>query len=360
MPTLSTAVLEMDRGRPLQHTRVTVEPLPPPGPGQLVLAVERFGMSSNNLTYALLGDLLGHWAPFPAADGWGRVPAWGVATVVAGDPALAPVGARFTGYLPMATHVLVRAVAAHPGLLEISAGRAAMLPMYRELRRIDTDPTWRADLVDAEVVMLPVSPAAGLLDDDLLRAGTRHVVVSSASSKTALGVGRLLVGRGVRVTGLSARARARTVASVGAFDQVLPYDDLAALPVEQDTTYLDVAGDPAIARALAERLGPALTRSIAVGGSRLAALGGLPAPDATMPGPPVVRFSVGERAVELTGRLGRAAVDQVERDARRILVPWADTTFRVHHVDGLQAAGDAWRRLGSGSPGALEALTVIP
>lgn len=325
-----------------------------------MLAVERFGLSSNNVTYALLGDVLGHWDPFPAADGWGRVPVWGVATAVAGDPALAPIGARFVGYLPMATHVVISAVAAHPGLHEISAERAGMLPMYRELRRIDTDPTWNDDLIDAEVLMLPVSPAAGLLDDDLLRSGTEHVVISSASSKTSLGVGRLLVGRGVRVTGLSARARVRTAASVGAFDEVLSYDDVAALPVEENTTYLDVAGDPAIVRAVAERLGPALTHSIAVGGSRLAALGGLPAPDLTLPGPTAVRFSVGKRKIELTGRLGRAAVDQIEENARRTLVPWAAEALRVHHVDGLRAAGDAWRSIGSGRTGALDALVVIP
>lgn len=360
MPTLRAAVLEVPRDRPLEQTRVTDEPLPPPGPGQLVLAVERFGLSSNNLSYALLGDMLGHWAPFPAADGWGRVPAWGVATVVAGDPALAPVGARFAGYLPMATHVVVHAVAAPPGLQDISAERAGMLPMYRQLRRIDTDPTWREDLVDAEVLMLPVYPTAGLLGDDLRRAGATHVVISSASSKTSLGVGRLLVERGVHVTGLSARARVQTAASVGAYDQVLPYDDLAALPVAESTTYVDVAGDPAIVRAVAERLGTALTRHIALGGTRLAALGGLPAPDPTLPGPPAVQFSVGQREIDLTERLGRAAVDQIEQSARRTLVPWAGKSLTVHHVDGLEAAGDTWKRIGSGSMGALDALTVIP
>lgn len=62
-------VLEVLRDRPLERTRVAVETLPAPGPGQVLLAVDRFGLSSNNLSYALLGDMLGHWAPFPAADG---------------------------------------------------------------------------------------------------------------------------------------------------------------------------------------------------------------------------------------------------------------------------------------------------
>lgn len=353
-------VLEVLRDQPLEHIRVAAETLPPPGQGQVVLAVERFGLSSNNLTYALLGDMLGHWAPFPAAAGWGRVPVWGAATVVAGDPAVALVGARFVGYLPMATRVMMRAVAAHPGLRDVSVERTGMLPLYRELRRIDIDPTWSDDLIDAEVLMLPVYKPAGLLDDDLRRAGTRHVVISSASSKTSMGIARLLVDRGVHVTGLSGRARAQTAASVGAFAQVLPYDDLDAIPVSEDTTYVDVAGDPAVARAVHERLGSALSHSIAVGGSHLAALGGPPAPDPTLPGPPIVRFSVGQREVELTEQLGRAAVDQIEQDARQVLVPWADRTLRVQHVDGLEAARDAWTRIGLGNLGALDAITVSP
>lgn len=73
----AASVLEVDRERPLSDTRVVSENLPEPGPGQVTLDVEAFGLSSNNISYALLGDLLGHWRPFPAAGRWGRAPAWG-------------------------------------------------------------------------------------------------------------------------------------------------------------------------------------------------------------------------------------------------------------------------------------------
>jgi hypothetical protein len=353
-------VLEVPRHQPLQHTRIVTETLPLPEQGQITLAVERFGLSANNLSYALLGDMLGHWTPFPAAAGWGRVPAWGVGTVLVGDPAVAPVGARYLGYLPMATHVGMRAVDARPGLRDVSSERASMLPMYRQLRRVDTDPTWDDALIDAEVLMQPVYPPAGLLDDDLRRAGTQHVIISSASSKTSMGMGRLLVERGVHVTGLSRGTNTRDAASVGAFDQVLPYDDLSAIPLNDDTTYVDVAGDPAITRAVHERLGARLSHSIAVGGSHLAALGGIPAPDPNMPGPMIVRFSVGQRETELTGQHGRDAVDEIKQNARRKLVPWADEALTVQHLTGLQAAQDAWDRIGRGSLAALNAITVTP
>ena len=40
-----------------------------------LLRVDRFGLSANNVTYAVLGDQLGYWRLFPAPSGWGLVPA---------------------------------------------------------------------------------------------------------------------------------------------------------------------------------------------------------------------------------------------------------------------------------------------
>lgn len=360
MPETPAVVLEVFRDHPLERVRLTAETLPPPGPGQVVLAVDRFGLSANNVVYAVLGDVLGHWAPFPAAPGWGRVPAWGAATVIGGDPAVASVGARFVGYLPMATHFTMRAVAAHPGLQDVSGDRDGLLPLYRELRRIDTDPTWSEERIDAEVLMLPIVRAAAILDGDLRRAGTRHVVISSASSKTSISTALLLAKRGVRVTGLSGRGRVQAAASVGAFAEVLPYDSVHAIPVTEEMALVDVAGDPAVVRSIHERAGSALARSIAVGGSHLPALGGMPTPDTTLPGPPVEQFKVGQREVELAEELGRPAVDEFEERARQVLVPWAHARLSVQHVDGIAGAQEAWARLVSGTLRALDAITVSP
>ena len=46
-----------------------------------MLSVECFGLSSNNITYAVMGDAMSYWDFFEAEDGWGRVPVWGFATV---------------------------------------------------------------------------------------------------------------------------------------------------------------------------------------------------------------------------------------------------------------------------------------
>lgn len=71
----------------LSVTRVTEAELGPPGPGEVLFEVERFGFSANNVTYALLGEALRYWDLFPAEPGWGRIPVWGYLRVAAGAAA---------------------------------------------------------------------------------------------------------------------------------------------------------------------------------------------------------------------------------------------------------------------------------
>ena len=52
-----------------QH-RVTTGPVPmPQAPGQVCFRIDRFALTSNNITYALIGDMLGYWTFFPAGGG---------------------------------------------------------------------------------------------------------------------------------------------------------------------------------------------------------------------------------------------------------------------------------------------------
>lgn len=158
----STAI-EVALAAPLQATRIVTEQLAEPSAGELVLEVERFGLSGNNVSYAKLGNQfgLGYWRPLPAEDGWGRVPAWRVARVVAGDPALADIGERFVGLVPMAQRMRLHAVRTGSGLMETSASREGMLPLYRQMRRVGTDPTWREEYLDVNIVLRPAYPPHG-------------------------------------------------------------------------------------------------------------------------------------------------------------------------------------------------------
>ena len=65
-------------------------------PGEVRLTIDRFALTSNNISYALSGDFLDYWGFFPAAEGWGRLPAMGYGVVSeTANPDIAIVGRYF-------------------------------------------------------------------------------------------------------------------------------------------------------------------------------------------------------------------------------------------------------------------------
>ena len=41
------------------------------------MRVDRFALTANNITYAVMGNQLKYWSLFPAPSGFGIVPVWG-------------------------------------------------------------------------------------------------------------------------------------------------------------------------------------------------------------------------------------------------------------------------------------------
>ena len=61
--------------------------------GDVLLSVEQFAFTANNMTYALIGASTGwYWDFFPAARGWGRIPVWGFGKVVASEVSDVEIG----------------------------------------------------------------------------------------------------------------------------------------------------------------------------------------------------------------------------------------------------------------------------
>ena len=76
-------------------------------PGEVLVRIDRFAFTANNVTYGAVGDMIGYWNFFPAREGWGRIPVWGFAEVVASRHDGVPVGERIYGYLPMSSYVVL-------------------------------------------------------------------------------------------------------------------------------------------------------------------------------------------------------------------------------------------------------------
>ena len=79
----------------------------------LLVKVTKFAFTANNITYAVLGDHLKYWQLFPAPEGFGNVPVWGLGEVIASKHPGIAAGETLFGYFPMATHLVIEAADVH-------------------------------------------------------------------------------------------------------------------------------------------------------------------------------------------------------------------------------------------------------
>jgi len=92
--------LEIDRSN-IRHFRMHTSKSVALAPGEVRLTLERFALTSNNISYALSGDFLDYWGFFPAEAGWGRLPAMGYGIVSeSANPDIAE-GGRYFGFFPV-------------------------------------------------------------------------------------------------------------------------------------------------------------------------------------------------------------------------------------------------------------------
>ena len=250
-------VFEVSRGD-LSQTRVVAAGAGEPREGEVLFEVERFGFSANNITYALLGEAARYWDLFPAEPGWGRIPAWGYLRVVASAvPGVEP-GRRALGLVPMGTRVLLRAGRVRPATFtEQSAHRSGLSSVYNVYSWADGAGT---ESDDALLVLRPVFWLSFMLDDYLSGRPAAPVIVTSASSKAALGLAWLLRRRGIPVTGLTGHAGF----AARHYDQVLGYDEVEAL-APADAVLVDIAGNAAVRDRVRRHLGGRLAETVVAG-----------------------------------------------------------------------------------------------
>src|SRR5690606_39606561 len=106
--------------------------VPEPADGEVVLALDRFSLTTNNITYAAYGDAIGYWRVFPTGrDDYGLMPVWGFADVAASRAPGIAVGARVFGFFPMADTLVVQAEEVGPrGLADAGPWRQAVPELH--------------------------------------------------------------------------------------------------------------------------------------------------------------------------------------------------------------------------------------
>ncbi len=324
--------LLVDRGDLTKTQLAPLDPDAPLGDGEALLEVESFALTANNVTYGAVGDQIGYWRFFPAPTGWGRIPVWGFARVVRSRVAAAPEGLRLFGYWPMSSHVVARFDKRPGGYVEISPHRAELPPTYNAYQEAAPGPDddWRS-------LLRPLLMTSFLIDDQLSEAPLKTLVLSSASSKTAMGLAWLARRRGLRVIGLTSPAHVATLNATGLYDEVIAYGDVGTLRAEAPAAYVDFAGRATVTADVHAALGEALTTSVGVGLTHWDSMAGpRPAPV----GPAPVFFFAPDRIRQRMKDWGPAELDARFAAALSAFVagnPWLK--LKVH------AGPDALQRL---------------
>lgn len=250
--------------------------------GTVLMRVDRFALTSNNVTYAAFGDAMSYWGFFPThEEGWGCIPTWGFGTVVDANGTDVEDGDRYYGYFPMASHVVVRpGRIRETGFIDDIAHRQSLPRLYNQYTRCATDPLYDAAHEELQMLFRPLFITSFVLDDFLADGdffGTRAVLISSASSKTAYGLAWQLSQRraagGPEVIALTSSRNAEFVTSLGCYDRVITYEALEVLDPAMPVAYVDFAGDRAFRRRLHKHFTESMRLSLAVGSSHVEAMG---------------------------------------------------------------------------------------
>ncbi|EFQ30521.1 hypothetical protein CGRA01v4_13433 [Colletotrichum graminicola] len=202
------------------HETLTVDiPMPRLAASSIRIRTSLIGITSNNFTYATLGDMLQWWntwpvpidgpAPYNNRDEWGIVPAWGFARVLESTVDAIQTGGLLYGFWPTSSHPFdMRLEPAEPKghFREISEHRQGLGSIYNHYNLVDESaqseefrawfanvyPPWNGGYVlnrftyptDFKPVH-PLGQGAGEWTDQDADLSSAMVVSLSAASRTA-------------------------------------------------------------------------------------------------------------------------------------------------------------------------------
>ena len=281
------------------ETRIVESPhADPPGEGEVLMRLERFGLTTNNISYTAFGDTeLKYWDFFPTGDpDWGHMPVWGIAEVSASSIGGVAVGERFYGYYPIAAAIRMRPDRVTPrGFIDAMPHRKALVSAYNHYTRCSADPGFSGEHADYQMLLRPLFITSFVLADFLRDQGffgASRVVVSSASSKTAFGTASCLRGAAdIEVVALTSARNRGFVESLGCYARALDYDAVESLSRDVPTVYLDFSGDGALRSRIHAHLGSSLVYDCSAGWAQTPRL----ADAESIPGPQPVFFFAPEQ-----------------------------------------------------------------
>lgn len=233
--------------------------------GEILVQIEKFAYSANNITYAVAGDRIGYWHFFPAvgqdAEGWGVIPVWGFAQVKESTVAEIPVGDRLFGYFPPAKYLKMT-----PGrisdqqFIDVATHRSKLPMGYNLYRRVLNEADYDPSLDRERMLLMPMHMTGYVLWDALKSNdwyGAKRILITSASSKTSTGLAYAIQADqdAPEMIGMTSPGNLEMVKSLDLYHDTCTYDSVQDLDASIPTVIVDMAGNAQVLVALHTHLG---------------------------------------------------------------------------------------------------------
>lgn len=240
--------------------------------GEIRVKIDKYAMTTNNITYAVSGFKLKYWDFFPAEAPYGIIPVWGYAEVMASKNPEIKEGERLYGYLPMATYCTLEPVKIYPGgFSDGAAHRQGLAAIYNHYTRVAADPTHDGAIENYIPIIKPLFATSFLIYQFLKGQGflgAEQIILTSASAKTALGLAFMLKEHqttdGKKIVGLTSGRNVDFVKSTNYYDTVLAYEDYEEI-ASQKAVVVDISGNGGLLNKVSEHLSDELLHIALVG-----------------------------------------------------------------------------------------------
>ena len=321
--------------------------------GQARLLVNKFALTANNVTYAAFGDAMQYWKFFPSQEHeYGRVPVWGFADVADSRCSELAAGERIYGFLPMSTELMVTPVSvSRSGFVDGTAHRKDLHLVYNQYSRVSGDPSYQPSREAQQMILRPLFMTSFLIEDflrDNNYFGAARVVLSSASSKTAIGVAwqiSQLQGRPYELVGLTSAGNRAFVEDLGLYDSVVAYDKLETIDPGVPGVFIDMAGNTDVLSRVHTHFDNRLNYSCLVGASHWDAN----KPPMALPGPRPEWFFAPAQFQKRVDEIGAAAVLQQFAAAWTGFVGSTDDWMQIVELAGEDAIQQTFRHMLAGT-----------
>ena len=256
-------------------TRIVESSDPEIGDNEIIVSIENFAFTTNNVTYAVAGDTIGYWRFFKTTkdpeNEWGSIPVWGFAKVLESNLKEISVGERLFGYFPPSDRLHLNPIKiTDQGFTDGKDHRKELPAVYNNYVRLSGDPDYDDATDNIRSLLFPLHITSFCLCDameDKSFYGADQILVISASSKTAIGVAQ-----GLRessdtpsVVGITSHKNLAFVEKLNCYDQIITYDDLSSVRNDLRTVMVDMAGSREVLGTLHGSLGDNMLKCLTVG-----------------------------------------------------------------------------------------------